>query len=320
MDTETVKQAGIPPEYLHQLSNGSYVHRGMFNTFGPSANCTIDLCPIEWSLFRYRPSLAANSVFLALFGLALLVHVYLGIRWRTWGFLTFMVFGCSSVMLGYGGRIMLWINPWSFAGFMLQIILVGSGPVWFSAAIYVTLSRAIRFLSPEIARLPPKVFYWLFICSDFICLILQAIGGALSTTSKGVSQTGVDLARAGLIIQVIVLIIFCGFFADHLIRFHMLRKSKPGELETPFGIRQKMFFGGLASAVILILARCAYRVEELSEGYSNSSKLADEGLFIGLEGVLIIVAVICLFFGHPGVGFGGLEDRTKHSEESSVEK
>lgn len=46
------------------------------------------------------------------------------------------------VMLGYGGRLMLWINPWSFAGFMLQIILVGSGPVWFSAAIYVTLSRA----------------------------------------------------------------------------------------------------------------------------------------------------------------------------------
>lgn len=142
MDAETAKNSGIPPQYLHELPNGTWVHRGMFNTFGPGANCTLDLCPVEWSLFQYRPSLAANAFFIAFFSVAVFVHLYLGIRWRVKGFTIFMVLGCAYIAIGYGGRILLWQNPWSFAGFMLQIIAVGSGPVFFTAAIYVTLARA----------------------------------------------------------------------------------------------------------------------------------------------------------------------------------
>ena len=29
--------------------------------------------------------------------------------------------GCVSEMIGYGGRILLWENPFGFAGFLVQI-------------------------------------------------------------------------------------------------------------------------------------------------------------------------------------------------------
>ena len=29
--------------------------------------------------------------------------------------------GCASEMIGYGGRILLWENPFGFAGFLVQI-------------------------------------------------------------------------------------------------------------------------------------------------------------------------------------------------------
>jgi hypothetical protein len=59
----------------------------------------------------------------------------------------------------------------------------------------LTSADSIRFFAPEISRLPPRIFYWLFISADITCLILQAIGGALSSSSDGASQTGIDVAR-----------------------------------------------------------------------------------------------------------------------------
>lgn len=112
-----------------------------FIVFGPDANCTLALCPVEWSVYQYRPSLPASIAFIAMFGLAMLVHIYLGIRWRSWFFMSFMLMGCLMEIVGYAGRIILRGNPFSFGGFMLQIVFITIGPVFYTAAIYVTLSK-----------------------------------------------------------------------------------------------------------------------------------------------------------------------------------
>jgi hypothetical protein len=111
-----------------------------------------------------------------------------------------------------------------------------------------------------------------------ICLVLQAVGGALSTTSKGASEIGVDLAMAGLVMQVIFIVLFCVLFGDYMIRYSR------NETKRTLTTRERLFFGGLGLAIVLILARCIYRCYELSEGYS-SDLISDEPLFIGLEGV-----------------------------------
>lgn len=64
-----------------------------------------------------------------------------------------------------------------------------------------------------------------------------------------------------------------------------------------------MFIGGLYGATLIILARCAFRCYELEEGYDGAA-VADEALFIGLEGVLVVAAVFLLGIGHPGLMFG----------------
>ncbi|KAI8269137.1 Sphingoid long-chain base transporter RSB1 [Colletotrichum sp. SAR11_239] len=280
--------------------------------FGPDANCTLEICDIHYSLYRYRPNIAVNALFLALYGIAGLVHIFLGIRWRSYWFMTFMVLGCLSEIVGYIGRIMLYHNPFAFVPFMLQIVFITSGPVWYTAAIYVTLSKAITHLGPELARLPPKALYWVFIALDVSCLVIQAAGGAISTDSKGDSNLGVNLAMGGLVIQVVVIVVFCAVFADYMIRY--TRSSYTRKLTQ----REKIFFGFLALAVALILARCSYRVDELSEGYSNSTKVTDEGLFIGLEGVLIVLAVFSLCLGHPGLAFENKTERVEERKESQA--
>jgi len=89
--------------------------------FGPSSNCTLDICPIEWTVYNYRPIVGVNAMFIGLYALAMLVHIYLGIRWREIWFMVFMILGCMSEIVGYTGRIIMYANPFSFPGFMTQI-------------------------------------------------------------------------------------------------------------------------------------------------------------------------------------------------------
>jgi hypothetical protein len=127
--------------------------------FGKDANCTLDLCSVEYSVFEYLPSLPANSVFLALFALSGFIHVYQGIRSRQWFYMWATVLGCITEVIGYAGRIELHSNPFNFNYFLIQIselptlvpfvaymkliyiVCLTIAPAFFSAAIYVTLSK-----------------------------------------------------------------------------------------------------------------------------------------------------------------------------------
>lgn len=131
------------------------------------------------------------------------------------------------------------------------------------------------------SRFRPRLYYWIFIPGDLICLIIQAAGGALSTTSSGASHLGVDLALAGLVLQVVFMLIFCALFTDYLVRYARASRAAGA---APFTRRLAVFFGSMATATVLILVRCAYRLAELHEGYGGGL-VRDEGLFIGLEGV-----------------------------------
>lgn len=89
--------------------------------FGPNANCTLDICPVEISVYGYRPSLAANASFLVLYVIAAIIHTFLGVRWKQWWFMGCMLASAVSAIIGYAGRIMMYYNPFNFAAFMIQI-------------------------------------------------------------------------------------------------------------------------------------------------------------------------------------------------------
>ncbi|KAI4105084.1 MAG: hypothetical protein L6R37_002888 [Teloschistes peruensis] len=251
--------------------------------YGPDANCTLALCPVESSVYQYRPSLAGNVSFLVFFGVAMIIHLAMGLKWRrNFFFVICMFWGCVAEILGYGGRIMLWQNPFSFTGFLLQIICITFAPTFFTAAIYITLYKIILYLGPQHARFRPRLYYWIFIPCDIFSLVLQAIGGALSSTSSGGNKTAVDVSLAGLSLQVFFICVFVGFAIDFIIRYRKGQRVTP-RLK-PLSRSFKIFSYFLSLSIVLILIRCCYRIDELSDGY-NGPLIHDEGLFIGLEGV-----------------------------------
>ncbi|KAL1868224.1 hypothetical protein VTK73DRAFT_3786 [Phialemonium thermophilum] len=263
-------------------------------SYGPSANCTLALCPVEWSALEYRPSLAASGAFIGLFAVAMVVHIIEGWHWRDWGFMSLMAAGCIDEIIGYGGRIILYNNPFSFSGFLMQIICITTAPLFFCASIYVTLSRTIYYLDPKVSYFSPKLLYWVFIPCDIFSLVLQAAGGGLSSVSSGSSKTGNDISLAGLSFQVFTLIVFIVLAADYFRRFLRSGGKFPGG-------RFRVYFIFLSLAILLILVRCVYRIDELSDGYFGPL-FHNEEVFYGLESVMVTVATFSLALGHPGLG------------------
>ena len=139
-------------------------------------------------------------------------------------------------------------------------------------------------MGPQYARLPPKAYFWIFIPSDIISLVLQAVGGALSSQSSGGSGPAVDISLAGLSFQVFSLCVFCALTLEFAYRYWRARKAQAPDVRKVLETKFKVFAIFLTSAIILILIRCAYRIDELSEGYSGHL-IHNEGLFVALEGV-----------------------------------
>ncbi|EXJ66469.1 uncharacterized protein A1O5_10621 [Cladophialophora psammophila CBS 110553] len=265
---------------------------------GNDANCTVSVCPIEMSVYGYRPALSASGTLIALYGLCIVAQLVLGFRYKTWGFMSLMLLGCVDEIIGYVGRILYWQNPWAQAGFIMQIVLITIGPVFFAAAIYVLLAQIVKYISLQSSRFAPKYFYWIFIPCDIISLVLQAVGGAMSSNSNGRSKAGVDVALAGLGFQVFTLAAFVVLAIDYAIR------SRRVWMFVRLPTRFVVFTGFLTASTILILIRCCYRVYELSEGYSRTSEaLRDQTMFIVFESAMVIAASFCLIPAHPGFVF-----------------
>ncbi|KAK4993483.1 Envelope glycoprotein gp160 [Elasticomyces elasticus] len=121
---------------------------------------------------------------------------------------------------------------------------------------------------------------------------------------------------AGLSFQVFTLAVFIVLSLDYAVRYTRARRIQRHERALPTSF--KIFVGFLSLAIICILIRCSFRIDELSDGYSGPL-IHNQGLFIGLEGVMIIVASFALNVAHPGPIFGLSKKIDPESIDMTVE-
>ncbi|EEQ87219.2 parasitic phase-specific protein PSP-1 [Blastomyces dermatitidis ER-3] len=279
-------------------------------------DCTLETCPIEASIFKYRPSLPANAAFLSLFGLSGLIHLLQLLVLRSnYAFSIPILLGCIGEIIGYVGRLILYNNPFSIDGFLIQICALTISPAFFTAAIYFCIADIVRLFGCEgTSRLKPKQYAWIFIPCDIISLVLQGLGGGVASVATRRHEdgtTGVNIMIAGLAFQVFSLLIFILLLAEFFVRVYrrgyLWREVNGYEIKAGSGAdgigrtvlgRLYIFFSTFSLAILCIFIRCAYRVAELSHGFGGKL-IREEAQFIGLEGVMIVVAVFALNLGHP---------------------
>ncbi|KAK1752590.1 RTA1 like protein-domain-containing protein [Echria macrotheca] len=247
----------------------------------PYSECTLELCPIEIAQVPYIPNLDGNAFFLALFGAALLVNLILGVWRRTWGYMACMAVGCLLEVLGYIGRLKMHVNPFLKDPFLLYLICVTLGSVFFTAAIYLSLARIVVVYGESLSYFRPRTYTILFATCDFISLLFQAGGGAIVSIADDAdfARIGLRLMQTGLSFQVASLLVFvalCGFFA-------LSCRRHPDQLDPRFAsIRGR----ALSIATVAMIIRCSFRVAELLDGFKGPI-WGNEVDYMILEGAMV---------------------------------
>jgi hypothetical protein len=217
--------------------------------------------------------------------------------------------GCLGEVIGYVGRILMNDNPYDTNAFRIQITCLIISPAFVAAGIYLTLKHIVLKFGTEWSRLRPSMYTWIFICCDIFSLVLQGAGGGLAASGEPGStmlDVGTDLMIAGVVFQVVVLVVFGTVLVDYFIRTKRRRNILSAEaLDLAASTRFRLFMGAVFVAYIGILTRCAYRIPELTDGW-RSEIMRNEPEFIVLEGVMIVIAVLALTVFHPGFCFPAL--------------
>lgn len=160
----------------------------------------------------------------------------------------------------------------------MQLACLFIGPSFISAAISVVFKHIILYCGQQHSKLKAKWYPYVFIGTDFACILVQVAGGAISslaTTGDGSNMALLDagsgLLIAGVAAQVANMVV-CGFIILHFI-WNYRRSTKGAGKEQSTDASQyttdktnpklkrnfNVFCWALATAYIAVLIRCIYR-------------------------------------------------------------
>ncbi|EKD12813.1 uncharacterized protein L3040_006967 [Drepanopeziza brunnea f. sp. 'multigermtubi'] len=269
--------------------------------------CTKETCDLSMARYSYLPSLLGNATYLAIFAILIFPQILMGMRYGIWKYMLAMISGLVLEAIGYSGRILLYYDPFDNDAFLLNFIALTIGPAFFATAIYLCLGRVVLAYGEDVSRFRPRTYTIFFCLCDFGPLIMESAGVTIVSTSHTEKQTriGKNIEMAGLISQVIALVLFATAATDFAIR---ARKAKStwderyqSVVKTPIF---KAFLTSLGIATLTIFTRSIYRIIELSGGFTGSLFTGYEPIFMVFETFMIIIACTCLTVWHPALAFG----------------
>lgn len=284
--------------------------------------------------FGYIPNFGANLAALIIMALVTVAQIILGVYYRQRWFGIAFCIGLGLEIAGYIGRVLAHSDPTNSSYFMLQIVCLTVAPTFLMAGIYSLPAKFAAIYGPESSPIKPMTYSYVFISLDFLAIVLQGGGGgmAASASNDGSStQAGTNVMIAGLVLQVISMIIFfsiCGFFTSRV----MKRKAElVGQYSDPYSedgfepryqhIRNRKYFGWLkwvvGLACLFIFVRSIFRCVELGEGW-NKTLMSDETYLLVLEALMMVLAVIPITVIHPGLSFGRNDIKVTQDKKSAT--
>ncbi|CAF0950372.1 unnamed protein product [Adineta steineri] len=243
------------------------------------------------TFFRYDPSIAGASIFLAMFSIVTIVHIYQMFRYKTYYYIAIVICGIAEVV-GYATRLVSRANPFNKDIYSTQYALIVLAPIFLVASLYVMLGRIIRFVGHR-SLIPAKRIALIFITGDVITFLVQIFGAIMLLNKSNASNVnlGKNILLVGLIIQIGVFF----FFTICAIHFHVT-VNKSGQHN---GGNWRQLIKALYVACVFVLLRSLFRVIEFSESVTGYLQTT-EWTFYVFDALLIFLTTTIFTIYHPG--------------------
>ncbi|EUC46921.1 hypothetical protein COCMIDRAFT_4065 [Bipolaris oryzae ATCC 44560] len=252
---------------------------------------------VDFKLYRYDPSMAAAVIFIVLFLLISVLHLYQTVRTRTW-ILTPFVIGGFFQFAGYVARAVSAAESpnWTVGAYSASTILLLVAPALYAASIYMMLGRIILITDGEQHSIIPK--RWLtkiFVVGDVISFLMQGAGGGIMASGTvDALHTGENIIIGGLVVQVL----FFGCFMVTSFIWHTRMRKNPTTRILSGSIPWETQLCSLYAASFLILVRSVFRLIEYAQG--NDGFLISHEYFLYIfDSTLMWITMAIVAWIHP---------------------
>ncbi|KAH6673640.1 putative RTA1 domain protein [Halenospora varia] len=243
-------------------------------------------------LYGYRPSFYAGLIFVAIFGTSLGAHIVQAKSRRPRWTIVFVV-GALSEVLGWSARLWSSKCPYESHAFLMQHCTLILAPTFFAAGLYLILGGLIKQEGCESSPLPHRLYLWVFATSDFISILIQAVGGGLEGSAANAEPPGDPTpGRIALIVGIIFQLVSSTVFAILLGLFCFRVRSKLLSRKTKF------LLSATTLSTLMIYMRLIYRTVELILGWTGYLAKHEPYFFV-LEGTTMVICGGIFNFIHP---------------------
>ncbi|KAI0361569.1 RTA1-domain-containing protein [Trametes cingulata] len=268
---------------------------------------------LHLNLYGYTPTKSVCIIFVLLFCVSTLLHIWQSIRSRAWWLLPTVALAGAAEIVGWVARTISSNDPTVRMPYIIQVSILVLAPTPFVAALFIGFGRVSDRLGAEYSRLRPSLYSKIFLTCDITSLLIQGGGGgiaATSTTDPSKVRLGSNIILGGLFIQIIAMSIFVACMCEYAYRRAVDRPfRKPAmmsyrEAGTPAVHRtltrpMKMLIAGICLATGFIYIRSVYRIIEFINGFDGPIA-HNQTLFELFDGMLVTLAMYTLNFMHPG--------------------
>ncbi|KAG5813939.1 hypothetical protein H9Q74_003074 [Fusarium xylarioides] len=265
-----------------------------------AAKCDPDYRHADWSFYRYEPSTAAAVIYILLFSITTIIHVYQMIKTKTWYMLAFCLGGVSEIA-GYIGRA---INStedpgcWTLGPYVVQSVLLLIAPALMAASIYMILSRVILLTEGEVhAVIKRRWLTKVFVIGDIVSLELQSAGGSMmsgANEGNNLMKIGEYVIIGGLFFQLAIF----GIFIVVASVFHRRMSRSPTNKSLEPSIRWRHYLTTLYVTSGFIWVRSLFRVIEYLDGNDGYLMRTEAFLFV-FDATLIWIVMVWMNWYHP---------------------
>jgi len=263
--------------------------------------------PDDTRFYGYIPSLAVTVVFTVLFSLSTFIHLGQAIRYKMW-FLLLTAFTAGNFeIVGWAARTYSHFNPDKLMPYLIQTVSTINAPTPLVAAYFIILAEIIRRLGPCYSRLKPKMYSIIFLTADIVALSVQGVGGAIAATAAGNHKDptmGGRIMLGGIVFQMIAITAYMFLAIEFIYRYLNDKPFQRPNNDPPTGNyfldkRMKTMLFGTTFSSLAIYVRSVYRTIELTDGWDGRI-ITTEIYFNIMDGAMIVLAMFCLNFFHPG--------------------
>jgi hypothetical protein len=268
--------------------------------------------------YPYTPSNTAGYAFMAIFGIATVVHIILMFPYRAAYFIPLVLGGiCPSTpfpthnaqyttntlltpgeSFGYYGRAWSHQDRTEIGSWALQEMLILCAPPFIAATIYMVLGRIIRAFNAEHhSSIRTKWLTTIFVLNDVICFLTQIAGAGVQVTGDAhIMAIGKKAVLAGLIFALVVF----GLFVWVAAVFHRRLDAEPTAvvMECPrLGWKKYMWAIYISCGMLMV----RNLVRTIQFGSEKGSALNTEEVYIYVfDAALMACSIGLLIVLHPG--------------------